>query len=230
MPRRLVSDEGLAEIVRRGGATWRYSALEVAVQLAFGCSERTARRRIREAVRAGVLCRAGPCYVATPTGSAPKCGPAPERETQPANAIEARVGSLPRAQVDRLQFLRRLEHTYTASSLTEFVTQISGCSNRTARRTIRCAQLFGYIERCDDGYRRTAEATIQLEAWGQLHGVKGERFARFCSGRPLRFGTEGLPTRRLSAGEGPASLTRTPAAAVAHALELNQRVGRPATH
>lgn len=169
----------------------------MAVQLAFGCSERTARRRIRESVKTGALCHTGQLYWAAPTVETSRRGSKISQGSALSERVEIRVGSLPRARVDRLEFLRRVDKPYKLSSLTELIVQLNGCSARTARTTIRCAELFGYVERCDGRYRRTAEATVQLETWGRLHGVEGERFARFCSGRPMRFGAIGLPRSRL---------------------------------
>src|SRR5689334_6345138 len=127
-PPRKVSDQALLDLLAAGGATWRHSALTAALSRISGCSERTARRTLAQAVHRGI--------VSTHAGSS-RPGPKPHRAGSkggPSAAVSpparARVVNTPgrRAHVDR-HHLRVLiqSQTWRYTDLINAVSQTFGC-------------------------------------------------------------------------------------------------------
>jgi hypothetical protein len=198
MKRALVSDDVLAKLVRLGRGTWRYTALEAAVQVSCGCSARTARRRIHEGVQAGIVIHVGSIYT-DPARRDRLIGPnagtqIAEHGNAPTGADDSMwepastLRTAPR-KVDRRVLLLRLEdREWCHAALIDALCEWFDCSARTAQSNLTAAIAYGYLERHRRGwYRRTPTGAELTARYGRLEGVEGERFARYCSGRPGRF-------------------------------------------
>jgi hypothetical protein len=186
-PPRRVSDQALLDLLAAGGATWRHSALTAALCRISGCSERTARRTLAQAVHRGIVSTRGGVYrpASEPRQTGSNSRPS-EAVSPPARARVVNTTGR-RAHVDRHHLLVLIQsQSWRYTDLINAVCQTFGCHSSTARWNLRLALTYGYIRRGDHGYQLTAEADAQLAQYGRLIGLEGVRFARFCSGRPGR--------------------------------------------
>jgi hypothetical protein len=128
-----------------------------------------------------------------------------ERDTR-MSAFAVRVHDSTRryCRVDRLVLLERLRgRSWRYGELIAAICDWFGCAESTARRNLRLALDYEYVERVSCGYHITPLAQSQLEAYGCLTGAEGLRFARYCSGRP------GLHLRRATVKSAGATSART---------------------
>ena len=174
----------LRTLVAEGGGTWRHTALCAALVRVFGCSERTARRAISQGLAAGVLNRDGGWYHAVDASPPPQLETRSHPSHNSARAAISISTSRPH-RVDRRRMLELLKgRTYRYTDVIALLCNEFGCSQSTARGNLRHALSYGYLEHDPAGYRLSNEAIRLLASFGQLEGVKGVRFARFCAGRP----------------------------------------------
>jgi hypothetical protein len=151
----------------------------------FGCSERTARRTVRQALASGVLANPGGWYQTVDHVVDSTRTNQPRLPHSPGPARGVSTFALSDRRVDRRRMLRLLqggEHRY--SEVTSILCGEFGCCSSTARSNLNHAIAYGYVECVPGGYRLTQEAIRGLEKFGRLEGTEGAMFARFCGGRP----------------------------------------------
>jgi hypothetical protein len=133
----------------------------------------------------------------------------PSHQAHPPHRCTVRIHDSTRRyrRVNRLDLLDRLSgRDWRYGEMLTAICQWYGCAESTARRNIRLAIEYNYIQQVSDGYRITPLAESQLEVYGRLMGAEGIRFARYCSGRP---GLHLLAATPVSADshESPARIT-----------------------
>ena len=193
MTRRKVPDDRLISLVRDGGATWRYSALSAAITHTFNCREQTARLSLSRALRRGdLVVRDGFYGVAGRYDSnspIPPALPAPGYAAPAITPLHTNRGTGDHfGHVHRLELLRRLQAKKQWRSMDIVAIACEhGATNFTALRTIKYALAYGYLTRENKRYSLTPLAIEQIGQYGQLQGVEGVTFARFCSRVPGRL-------------------------------------------
>jgi hypothetical protein len=122
----------------------------------------------------------------------------------PAHAIQVHDATRRYRRVNRVDLLNRLQgNDWRYGEIVAAICEWYGCAESTARRNLKLGLEYGYIQRGLSGYRVTPLGESQLRMYGQLTGIEGVRFARYCSGRPaLRLRTA------TAASPPPASLAR----------------------
>jgi hypothetical protein len=180
-PRRAVPDQALVELVAAGRSTWRHTALTVAVAAIFRCHRRSARRAIARAVASGAITRTNSVYEAPAEDKRRRGSRTPVRTRTPPQG--PRITR--RYAVDRHELLTlAATREWGYRDLLAVIGDRFGCDASSARRNIKLAIDYGYIERANGTCVITERAKAQLEAYGRLRGREGARFAHFCSGRP----------------------------------------------
>jgi hypothetical protein len=87
-----------------------------------------------------------------------------------------------RYAVDRHELLRLVAtREWIYRDLLAAIGDRFNCDESSARRNIKLAIDYGYIQRVDRTCMITERAKAQLEAYGRLRSREGARFAHFCS-------------------------------------------------
>lgn len=207
MPRpRSISQAELLKLVDAGGGTWRHTSLSAALTRICGCSERTARRILHEAIASGAITKRYGIYETAPPPGQSRRQPSPGVRTSHARRLRVTNSTGRRRHVARYQLLAILRgQCWRYGKLIALIQDEFGCCESTARDNIRQALGFGYLERSATGYRLTALAIRGLDTYGRLEGREGVRFARYCSGRPglrPRQAANAAAAPRLRHGDG----------------------------
>ena len=200
---RKVPDDRLIELVRAGRGTWRHSALGAAISYTFGCHPRYARTVIAKAVERGIVVKDDVFY-RLPEPARPSTTP---RQSKPAGFAhppmtpsQVNRGTGHWHHLNRRLLLETLRGRSLKSGQIEAIgMDMFGSCDNSVRITLKYALAYGYLAR--DSKRRytvTPLAEEQLDRYGQLEGVEGVAFARFCAGKPGRM----LGKSRIPATKG----------------------------
>lgn len=190
---RKVPDDRLLTLVEAGRGTWRATALNAAIAQAFGCHPRHARLVMASALKRGIINKQDG-YYGVPTAGA--------RPAESADGLSPPAFTVPKPSPSQFNrgtghwhSLRRRElltlmkgRSWLSVEIERVAYEKFGSSDATVRNTLQYAVGYGYLRRTEDRrYHVTPLAESQLDRYGQLEGVEGVHFARFCAGKPGRL-------------------------------------------
>lgn len=154
---------------------WRWTDLHAALMADFGCASATAQRAIQRGVDEGFLVKSARSYRLAPIR--PALDP-PARGDEPIRRL------IP----DRLAILEVIGEGdgWESAALLSELRRRFGMRDGTARRNLRYARVFGYIERIDGSWALTPQCRRLMVRYGRLDDADGYRFATFLSGKPMK--------------------------------------------